>query len=326
MSSLHEMYHPCSDQKNVLVLQLDEQKLLRENSTNNETEQLAESKISTHNSNDNIEKIVRSSSENKIEPDISEDIRLNMKRPFMTTTSQRFMNSIHDIENAFKPSSDCSIFGGLDFMKNLTSSMTSLLSDKSKSELIVGEHHDVEVNVARNVRIVVDELPNPPTLELFIQSELHNSLNSSEIWTKQTKGGFVTVLEQMQNNVTIDPNALDRCKEFIEYPVLLVDSMVEHKNWWFFLLGLLQYYITVAGVQDLIEGNYGVESDLRVLYTFNDNNYQLGFTDAYEFLFSDRRTRDSRQIWKLEPQNGIKALEGSSNEYCFKTLIWSTFR
>jgi len=324
MSSLHEMYHPCSDKKNMSVLQLDEQKALRDNSTKNEIEELVESNTSTYNSNDNIENIVRSSNENKIGPDISEDTRLNMKRPFMTTTSQRFMNSIHDIENAFKPSSDCSEFGGLDFMNNLTNSMTSLLSDKSKSELIVGKYHDLEINVARNVRIVVDKLPNPPALELIIQSELHDDLNSTEFWTKQTKD--LTVLEQMQNNVTIDPNALDQCKEFIEYPVLLVDSKVEHANWWFFLVELLQYYITVAGVQDLIEGNYGVESDLRVLYTFDDKQYQLSFTDAYEFLFSDRRTRDSRQIWKLEPQNDLKALGGSSNEHCFKTLIWSTFR
>ncbi len=67
-------------------------------------------------------------------------------------------------------------------------------------------------------------------------------------------------------------------------------------------------------VQPMIAGKY--KSDpMRVLFTTDDHKSKRSFLDAFEFLFSDGRERDSRQIWKV----GSNSTTGEKR-FCFKKV------
>ena len=77
---------------------------------------------------------------------------------------------------------------------------------------------------------------------------------------------------------------------------------------------VLHHYVTVAAVQPHIMGDYKEEA-LRVMFTVDDFRYSRSFLGAFEILFSDRRGRDSRQVWNVNSAN--------ENKLCFRKLIWS---
>ena len=86
------------------------------------------------------------------------------------------------------------------------------------------------------------------------------------------------------------------------------------RNWWFFLQGILHHYVTVAMVQPMIVGNYK-EDGMRVLFTSNNDRASRSFLDAFEFLFSDDRARDSRQLWNVGGSTSSK-----DKRYCFRKV------
>ena len=77
----------------------------------------------------------------------------------------------------------------------------------------------------------------------------------------------------------------------------------------------------VGTVQPLIMGEYEQDA-LRVMHTSNDGSYSRSFNDAFDILFSDRRSRDSRQIWKADSTNGIDSTD-KGKRLCFRKLLWS---
>lgn len=91
------------------------------------------------------------------------------------------------------------------------------------------------------------------------------------------------------------------------------------RNWWFFLQSILHHYIMVGTVQPLIMGEYEQDA-LRVMHTSNDGSYSRSFNDAFDILFSDRRSRDSRQIWKADSTNGIDSTD-KGKRLCFRKLL-----
>lgn len=88
------------------------------------------------------------------------------------------------------------------------------------------------------------------------------------------------------------------------------------RNWWFFLQAILHHYIAFAIVQPQLVGDY-LDDSLRVMFSSDDKRYSRSFLDAFEFMFSDRRTRDSRQIWHIDPSKD----DGKSKRYCFRKVI-----
>jgi hypothetical protein len=270
------------------------------------------------------------------------DKRIEIQRPFMETTSRTFLDSMRDIERKYKPTAACDSWGGTKFMDGLEESAKSLLHNGTSS--IVSYHNAaMDIYFAENVSVV---LTMPPPSE-------HSNGDGEAIavpsFSLEVDGNFIDgdarsrVIEyKMESTLTdmtmhlSERNGLDECTEYIEYPVMLVDNNVDTWNWWFFLKSILHHYIAVAVVQPKIAGDYKQEA-LRVMFALTDSAYSRSFVDAFEFLFSDRRGRDSRQVWHVpvvragnSNSNSNSGADDNDNgndsnkkRYCFRKLLWS---
>lgn len=52
------------------------------------------------------------------------------------------------------------------------------------------------------------------------------------------------------------------------------------------------------------------------MFTSDDAKYSRSSLDGFEFLFSDRRGRDSRQIWNIDTNKG----DDKKKRYCFRKV------
>mmetsp|Transcript_10564 Transcript_10564/g.23233 ORF Transcript_10564/g.23233 Transcript_10564/m.23233 type:complete len:539 (-) Transcript_10564:134-1750(-) len=247
------------------------------------------------------------------------DKRLEVNRPFMETVSHSIMDSIVAIEAAYPTDETCNKWGGSKFMDDLISSGNEVLvgveTKEPRSSIRMFRNHAVDVFLAQNVSIAV-EMPSQymERTEPILTLEANGQMNRTAL--AKTSGGS-TVLEKM----SIQHSEMQECSDFIEYPVMLVDSNIDTWNWWFFLQSILHHYIMVGTVQPLIMGEYEQDA-LRVMHTSNDGSYSRSFNDAFDILFSDRRSRDSRQIWKADSTNGIDSTD-KGKRLCFRKLLWS---
>jgi len=261
-----------------------------------------------------------------VDVDVDVDKRLQLPRPFMHTTSHALIDSIYDIERKYKPTPKCDKWGGSKYIEGLNESLRSIVHGGVSS---IQSFHDGDNDIffGQNVSVVV----YMPTVEEVgkgtkpsLRLELGGSLDEdgkSRMSMSTLKGD--TMLKEMTSNVK-ERGGLMECsdKDYIEYPVMLVDNNVDTNNWWFFLQSILHHYIAVAITQPLFIGDYTQES-LRVMHTMSDKEYERSFVDAFDFMYSDRRGRDSRQIWHAQDdilgnRNGI-----DTKRFCFRKLLWS---
>lgn len=258
------------------------------------------------------------------------DKRLEIQRPYMKTVSHAFLDSILEVERTYKPTPECDAFGGTKFIKALNESAKSIFYNGTSS--IVSFSSDaMDIYYAENVSIVLtmpqniseSKGPFPSSLRLEVDGEFIDDDTSSLLIKNLEKKAPGTFLSKMTADIKTDALLDDICDVYIEYPVMLVDNDVNTNNWWFFLKVMLNHYIAFAVTQPMFAGNYKQE-DLRILYSFEDGNYLRSFVDAFEFMFSDRRGRDSRQIWNLETtKTSIINNNEREQRYCFRKLLWT---
>mmetsp|Transcript_11863 Transcript_11863/g.24471 ORF Transcript_11863/g.24471 Transcript_11863/m.24471 type:complete len:402 (-) Transcript_11863:673-1878(-) len=257
------------------------------------------------------------------------DLRTAVVRPFMEATSHTIIDSFYDIERRYKPTEECDLWGGTKFIQELNQSVINILSPKegnyinqTQSTIDSYKLDNVKIFYAENVSVVINmSMPYGDSSSLpYFQLEINGKLNSTNYnermkisSVKKNKG---TVLERMGHEVS-ETNGPVECSEILEYPVMLVDSSIDTWNWWFFLQTILHHYVALGIVQPMIAGKYKSEP-MRVLFTTDDHKSSRSFLDAFEFLFSDGRERDSRQVWKV----GSNTTNGEKR-YCFKKLLWA---
>eukprot|EP00554_Chaetoceros_debilis_P003413 CAMPEP_0194086774 /NCGR_PEP_ID=MMETSP0149-20130528/22397_1 /TAXON_ID=122233 /ORGANISM="Chaetoceros debilis, Strain MM31A-1" /LENGTH=630 /DNA_ID=CAMNT_0038769949 /DNA_START=24 /DNA_END=1916 /DNA_ORIENTATION=+ len=261
------------------------------------------------------------------------DLRRSVERPFMETTSRTFMDSVEQIEKKYKPSPLCSQFGGMDFLKNLSSSEKKLLKDQEKgddsnkkSQIISYGTDKMDIFIADYVSVVVKH-PNESSFNgpearytLEVNGSFDNGIKPSSL---QSRGTGQTLLTYMTKDIQQRNDGIPECTEFIDYPVMLVDNDIDANNWWFFLVSALKHYTMMTVVQSHVMGDY--QKDLKIVHTTHDANYRKPFFDAFDFMFADGRARDSEQMWLHQPLK--KDVDESTNmilkRYCFRKLIWS---
>eukprot|EP00980_Cylindrotheca_fusiformis_P023205 scaffold10220_cov148-Cylindrotheca_fusiformis.AAC.3 len=267
-------------------------------------------------------KTTPASSKQHLEPhsnsDTGIDKRQQVPRPFMHTASRTIVTSLYDIERAYEPTSECNKWGGSKYMEDLNQSVESLVKG-GKSNLLSFRNRRMDVYFGQNISVVVTMMGNytnekqaQPEFRLEIDGTLEKPL-ADRLHSMEQKG----VVGKMGWNVR-ERKDIPECTDYIEYPVMLVDNNINTWNWWFFLQGVLHHYIAFAVVQPHIMGDY-LDESLRVLFTSDDTTYSRSNLDAFEFLFSDRRARDSRQVWRVDPTNG----DETNKRYCFRKLLWS---
>ncbi|GFH46246.1 hypothetical protein CTEN210_02720 [Chaetoceros tenuissimus] len=249
------------------------------------------------------------------------DKRMEIERPFMETVSESFFSSIKDIEQHFQPDERCSNWGGVKFIERFKNSSVSLLKPLSKSQL---EYYKLqgsnkELFYAENVSILVRGKDVAP--RLYLNGEYTND------------DAKYTFAEVDQNNVLGEMTMSIQTSEFtcsdeeyIQDPILLVDSPIDTNNWWFLLKTILHNFIAVTILQSKLYGEY--KNSIRVLHTMHDGSYVKSFTDAFDFFFSNQRARDSRQIWDVHDIGTLlsqKDKEGNMQQrkMCFRKVAWT---
>jgi hypothetical protein len=240
------------------------------------------------------------------------DLRMQIKRPFMESTSHTFIDSMYDIERRYKPTPECDEWGNTKFIRSLNATAKSLLHDGT-SDIISFHNEETDIYFAENVSVVFTASTNgiSPSFHLELDGKFID--DDARLRMKHSRESS---LSEMTNNA-VDQQSLDECSEYIEYPVLLVDSDVDALNWWFYLKTVLHNYIAVTMVQPaMISGNYEQEA-MRVLFASPDTTYSRSFLDSFEFMFSDRRGRDSRQIWNVA---GIGSGKEEAKRLCFRKV------
>jgi len=262
------------------------------------------------------------------------DLRRSVDRPFMTTTSGTFLDSVEQIETKYKPSLECSDFGGMTFLKNLMSSEKKLMiEDQVKgnessipSQIISFGSNKMDIFVADYVSVVVSH-PNVPNFTgsggrytLEVNGSFKDGITPSALQHRDTGQ---TSLTTMTKDIHQRNDGIAECTEFIDYPVMLVDNNIDANNWWFFLVSALKHYTMLTVVQPHVMGDY--QKDLKILHTIADGNYRLPFLDAFDFMFADGRGKDSEQLWLHPPlkQDVDESVTMVSKRYCFRKLIWS---
>eukprot|EP00970_Alexandrium_tamarense_P011543 scaffold2518_cov272-Alexandrium_tamarense.AAC.17 len=153
------------------------------------------------------------------------DKRLEVNRPFMETVSHSIMDSIVAIEAAYPTDETCNKWGGSKFMDDLISSGNEVLvgveTKEPRSSIRMFRNHAVDVFLAQNVSIAV-EMPSQymERTEPILTLEANGQMNRTAL--AKTSGGS-TVLEKM----SIQHSEMQECSDFIEYPVMLVDSNID---------------------------------------------------------------------------------------------------
>ena len=262
-------------------------------------------------------------------PEIFVDKRKDIQRPYMKTVSHAFMDSILDIERTYKPTPECDAFGGSQFIANLNESAKSILYNGTSS-LVSFSSSAMDIYYAEDVSLVVTTPPDigeshsalPSSLILEVDGTFVDEGVSSTLMKNSNEKAPGTLLSKMTANITTEAILDEKCDEYIEYPVMLVDNDVDTNNWWFFLKVMLNHYIAVTVTQPMFAGDY--KEDLRLMYALPNGKYWRSFVDAFEFMFSDRRGRDSRQIWNLETSK-VSFMDNNKREqrYCFRHLLWT---
>lgn len=80
------------------------------------------------------------------------------------------------------------------------------------------------------------------------------------------------------------------------------------------------HYIAVGLVQPHLMGDYHDDA-LRVMLTSNDKAYSRSNVDAFEFIFSDRRGRDARQLWHMGEERNSENTNGNKEQrFCFRKV------
>ena len=271
---------------------------------------------------------------------LTSDKRMEVKRPSMESTSHSFLDSIRDIERSYpykESDQQCNVFGGSKFIDNLIQSSKSLLQEDNvnatSSNITSFKTAAMEIFMAENVSVIVSntksknflgrEKPEKIQLTLEASGKMdHDALSRLQGFTEGS-----TMLSAMTKNIKLredNDGSIPECTSYIDYPVLLVDNNIDTWNWWWFLMSVLKHYITMTVTQPFAYGDYN--TDLRIMHTMNDESFSRSFIDAFEFLFSDRRGRDSRQIWSETPQDTMNVKEEGNmveKRFCFRKLIWS---
>jgi len=196
------------------------------------------------------------------------------------------------------------------------------LVEGGNSSIASFRNHAMDVYFAENVSIVVsmpsayqNEDQQQPVFSLEVDGQLVPNLKE-RLEGKEDK----SVVGMMGRNVK-ERKGISECTDYIDYPVMLIDSGLDTWNWWFFLQIILHHYIAVGLVQPHILGNYQ-DDVLRVMFTSNDEAYSRSNVDAFEFIFSNRRGRDARQVWRMGEDDHTDN-EGKDQRYCFRKLLWA---
>lgn len=115
----------------------------------------------------------------------------------------------------------------------------------------------------------------------------------------------------------IRSGSLNHCTNYIEHPIMLVDSQADHNNWWFFQVELLKHFIEFTVVQPQVTSVYNNDA-VQVLHMLEDGVYKRSFT--FEFLFSDHRGMDATQMQEI-----VSSLSSGGDQatLCFRTIFWS---
>ena len=246
------------------------------------------------------------------------DLRMQIKRPFMESTSHTFIDSMYDIERRYKPVPECDEWGNTKFIRSLNATAKSLLHDGT-SNIISFHNEDTDIYFAENVSVVFTASTNgiSPSFHLELDGKFID--DDARLRMKHSRESSLSAM----TNDAVDEQSLDGCSEYIEYPVLLVDSDVDAWNWWFYLKTVFHNYVAVAMVQPMISGNYEQEA-MRVLFASPDTTYSRSFLDSFDFMFSDRRGRDSRQIWNVAGIGSGKDEE--AKRLCFRKVCVCIFK
>jgi hypothetical protein len=256
------------------------------------------------------------SSEKIMLPDIladkTRDKRLQLDRPPMSAASSSFLNTIYDIEETFpqKMTDRCSTYGGRKLIDQLLSSKLSHITNGT-SQIFSYQNKNMDIYLAHNVSVVVNlDATKKKISQMTMQVDGHIEQQAR----LKPKGG--QVLNGLTNS--IKSGNLDHCDSYIEHPIMLVDSSGDHNNWWFFMIELIKHFIEFAVVQPQVSSVYG-KDDVQVLHTLEDKNYKRSFTDAFEFLFSDRRGMDAVQLQEIAASSS----SGNQVTLCLRQVFWS---
>jgi len=278
---------------------------------------------STYNHDDTVNNALQSSTVEKV----TLDLRKKTIRPFMTTVSHSFLDSIYAIERKYDTEPRCKMWGGSQYIETLQHSSLSLLKEeqeKTKSSIVSFHHDNTNFYYAQNVSIVLEKDIKSTEWNQSLLLEIDGEFVNEEAQSRMVHNGRETVLGIMTQNVKVTPTSC-REEDYIDYPVMLVDNKVDSWNWWFFLKTVFHHYIVMVIMQQYIKGDYTSEG-MRVLHTMEAKKYSRSFVDAYDFFFSDDRARDSRQVWNV-PELGQTFLmddgETTKKRMCFRKLIWA---
>ena len=142
----------------------------------------------------------------------------------MESASRTIIDSIYDVERKYVPSERCNEWGGTKFMENLSQSCKCLV-DGGTSVLESFRNDAMDVYYAENVAMLVtmqshykNENQKEPLLSLEVDGNIVHNLKQR--FRSKEVG---SVLGQMTRHVT-ERKGLSECTEWIEYPVMLIDS------------------------------------------------------------------------------------------------------
>jgi hypothetical protein len=238
------------------------------------------------------------------------------------------MDSIFDIERKYKNSLKCKSFGGSVFLKSLQDSELSLLTKDSLSNLKSFRNHAMDIFMAENVSIVVNNVDDEQRREFIL--EINGAFQDEE--SRSRIGVSKSIGDSKLRNMTLTMkerhDGIPECLEYFDYTAMLIDSNIDTWNWWFFLVSVLKHFVTLGVVESHNTGNDG--RNLRLFSTLNDGQNSRPFTDIFALMFDSHRAGKEeamgvRQIWKEVPISHSMDKKGDENSkrYCFRKLIWS---
>ena len=240
------------------------------------------------------------------------------------TKRQTILGSICDIEQKHTVSAECDAFGGSTFIKNLQDSDMSLLTKTSSSKLKSYRSNAMDIFLAEHVSIVVNNINDDQKREFVLEVDGHFLDMNSRSRIDISKDIGDSKLRNMTINIQERADGMPECREYFDYPVMLIDDNVDTWNWWFFLISVLKHYIMLTVVENQVMRDFS--KGLRVLSTLNDAADSRPFTDIFDIMFAPNKHRwGNRQIWKESPVDRFmaKGSDSISHRYCFRTLVWS---
>ncbi|KAL3929319.1 MAG: hypothetical protein SGBAC_012266 [Bacillariaceae sp.] len=155
------------------------------------------------------------------------DARLQIERPFMESASRTIIDSIYDVERKYVASKECNAWGGSKFMEELSKSSKCLV-EGGTSTIEAFRNHAMDVYYAENISVLVsmpsayeNEDQREPNFSLEVDGQLVPNLKQ-RLEGKEKN----SVVGKMAKNIK-ERKGIPECTEYIEYPVMLIDSGVD---------------------------------------------------------------------------------------------------